>query len=348
MFGLTRPFSKQQSPPATATAAGADSVPATQSDDRWLALVALFPAGDPDGRMKALRTVESIGCGVLREGVYLLPDAPEHRVQFDRLGEYVTSIGGTVHVLCVTGGDKIQDDLFRTLFDRSDAYNELAKTIESLKAGFGVSSPNAIAHVLERQREAFEQIAAIDFFESRAKADCARLLAETERAVGTLLFPDAGKLAARMALRKQFLGRSWATTTPLTVDRLATAWFIRRYIDAGAPLEWIDKSGPVAPDAITYGFEGARFARTQARVTFEEMLSFFQLQKNLPLVRLALIVHAIEKGDVSVAEAVAFEARLGEARGKCASDDEYVARANEMFDALIEEFRIAGLQKVRG
>lgn len=344
MFGLTRPFSKRTHEESDASSEPVEAAAgAAGPDDHWLLFVALFPPADPTGRMKVLKTVETLGCGMLREGVYLLPESAEHLAQFDRLAEYVTSIGGTAHILHAANGGAMQNDLFRTLFDRSDAYRELAKTIESLKAGFGVSTAASIAHVLERQREAFTRIAAIDFFESDAKGDCARLLAETERAVGTMLIPDAGKLAARAAMRKQFFEKTWATRAPLTSDRLACAWFIRRYVDSDAPLEW----SPTTEGSITFGFEGARFAPTPSRTAFEEMLAFFQLQKNVPLVRLAAIVHAIAAGQVILPEAVELEGQLAEARTRHADDAAYTDAANGLFDALVERFRLAALQKAR-
>ena len=119
MFGLTSPFIKRDAP-----------IPAADEPvvDRWLVFITILPTEDPTGRMKVLRTFESLGCGMLRDGVYLLPETTDHLASFNRLAEFVTSIAGTAHILRVAGGDPAQDSLFRTLFDRSDAYLELAKT----------------------------------------------------------------------------------------------------------------------------------------------------------------------------------------------------------------------------
>ena len=68
-------------------------------DSRWLVYVASLPTDDPAARMRVLRTLESLGCAVLREGVYLLPDNPVNRQGLQRLSEHMTRINGSAHLL---------------------------------------------------------------------------------------------------------------------------------------------------------------------------------------------------------------------------------------------------------
>jgi hypothetical protein len=329
MFGLTRPFAKRDSPEPAQT---------SPVVDHWLVFITLLPTEDPSGRMKVLRTFESLGCGMLRDGVYLLPETKDHLASFKRLAEYVTSIGGTAHTLRVSGGDPDQDNLFRTLFDRSESYLELAKTIESLRAGFGISTPSSIARVLERQREAFEQLGTIDYFGTQARAVTARVLAETERAVSTMLVTDTSKLVARGGPRREFFRKTWVTRVPLTPDRAASAWLIRRFIDAEANLVWLTKLEALPEGAVSYGFEGAQFAASRARINFEEMLRAFQLQKNGALVRLGILVRSIDTGDISIAEAAGAETLLEAARRRAVADADYFAEAERIFDMLFDKY----------
>jgi hypothetical protein len=140
---------------------------------RWLTLIASLPVEDPASRMRILRTLESLGCAVLREGVYLLPDTPANRQSLQRLGEHAARLNGSCVTLSVDPLDEAQGRQFRAYFDRGAKYAELVKTVESLRAGYGISDPASIARVLAKQRREFDSIRALDFFPSAAKPSSA-------------------------------------------------------------------------------------------------------------------------------------------------------------------------------
>src|SRR5207245_11563222 len=99
------------------------------------------------------RTLESMGCAVLREGVYLLPDSQANRLGLRRLSEHMSRMSGSAHILQATNLDAQQGQAFRSLFHRAGKYPELIKAVEGLSAGFGISEPSAIARVLNKQRD---------------------------------------------------------------------------------------------------------------------------------------------------------------------------------------------------
>ncbi len=302
----------------------------------WLALVANLPTEDPAARMRILRTLESLGAAVMREGVYLLPDTTAARQGLERLAEYIAKNTGTAQVLQVAASGEQQAQLQR-LFDRSRRYEELIKDIDGLKLAFGVSEPGAIARVLGKQRREFEAIAALDFFPSEARSRAERALAEGEAAVRKLLFPSQG--APGMARSDEPLaGRRWATRRPLWADRLACAWLIRRFVDPEASLAWLDKSEPLPAGAVGFAFEGARFANSAARVTFEEMLARLGLAGNPALARIGTIVHFLEAGGAPVAEAAGVQTLLQGATRRAASDDELLREAEKTFDLLYDAY----------
>src|SRR4029077_9552536 len=82
-------------------------------DSKWLVYVASLPMDDPAARMRVLRTLESMGCAVLREGVYLLPDTPANRQGLRRLSEHMSRINGSAHILQATNLDTQQGRAFR-------------------------------------------------------------------------------------------------------------------------------------------------------------------------------------------------------------------------------------------
>ena len=306
------------------------------SAGNWLVLVAQLPTEDPASRMRVLRTLESLGTAVIREGAYLLPFSPVNRQSLESLGEYVGKIGGTAHVLNVISASPEQNRAFTLLFDRSERYSELIKTIESLRVGFGQSDPSAISRVLHKQRREFDTIAALDFFPTDGRERARKALAAAEEAVHKLLFPSQtpATLKAQESLRK----RVWATRKPLWADRLACAWLIRRFVDPEAKLLWLDKAEALPANVVGFGFEGAHFTNSESRVTYEEMLARLDLAKNAALSRIAGIVHFLEVRGTPVPEALGVQTLLQGALRRSPGENELLAEAEKTFDLLYEAY----------
>jgi hypothetical protein len=313
----------------------------TTEGRRWLAVVAQLPVDDAAGRMKVLRMLETLGCAVLRDGVYLLPESAENRRGLQRLVDYVARIHGSAHLLSVRSADEAQTREFRGMFDRSAKYRELIKTVESLKAGFGVSDPSAIRHVLMKQRQVFDAIGALDFFGSPLKAKAEKTLVEMEDAVHAMIFPDEPSRppdAGVARSNRKYFRRAWATRTPLFVDRLASAWLIRRFIDPEAIMVWLDGRRDAPATAVTFGFEGATFRNSRHRVTYEELIAAFKLDRNPALVKIGRIVHALDTSDQSVVEAAGVATLLSGAKRRAENDDALLAESEKTFDLLYEAY----------
>lgn len=311
---------------------------------RWLVLVSVFPVEDAAGRMLLLRTLEGLGCAVMREGVFLLPDSPRNRASFQRLADHIARAKGDAWMFPVSVESAQQAKQFRAMFDRSGRYAELIKTTEGLKAGFGVSDPTAIGQVLAKQRQEFETISVLDFFVSPLRQRAERALTEMEESVRNLMFPDngdadpsgTGKPATRS--KRQYFRRAWATRKPLFVDRLASAWLIRRFIDPEATLLWLDKRQACPATAVGFGFDGASFANSRTRVTYEELLGSFRLDRNAGLVKIGQLVHALDAGNRQVPEAAGVETLLAGARRRASNEDELLRESERTFDLLYEAY----------
>jgi hypothetical protein len=283
-------------------------------------------------RMRVLRTLESLGAAVLREGAYLLPDTPANRVSLEALADYMEG-AATAHVLHVTPDSSEQDESFKRLFDRSARYEDLVKTVEALRVGFGHSDPAAISRVLLKQRREFESISALDFFPTPAKARAEKAIADADQAIKKLLFSE-GTIGTDESLHQ----RTWVTCKPLSADRLASAWLIRRFVDPEGKLAWLEKTEPTPEGAIDFGFEGARFASSETRVTYEEMLAGLKLAGNAALARIGSIVHFLEVRGTPVPEAAGVQTLLQGAMRRSRSDDELLAEAEKTFDLLYEAY----------
>jgi len=312
------------------------NLPRQEPGAGWLALISALPTEDPAMRMRVLRTLESLGAAVLREGVFLLPDSTVSRQALERLEGYISKNSGTAYVLHVSPGTPAQHEKFRALFDRSARYEQLTKVVSSLKVGFGVSDPSAISRVLHKQRDEFELISALDFFPSEARSRAEKALTEAETVVKKLLFPIHQQ--SELKPGDKLLGRIWATRKPLWADRLACAWLIRRFVDPEATLVWLDKQQEPPPRVVGFAFDRAHFVNSPSRVTFEEMLTRFDLAKNAALVKIGSIVHYLEVGGAPVPEAAGVETLLLGAVRRSAGEDELMREAEKTFDLLFEAY----------
>jgi len=317
----------------------ADSPRAGPAAGRWLAYITTLPTEDPAARMRVLRTLESLGCAVMREGVFLLPDTPAARQGLSSLTEHIGRINGSACLLSVTSQDEAQTQQFLGLFDRTHKYDDLIKSVESLKTASGIADSVQIMRLLNKHKRDYETISTLDFFPSEAKERAARALAETERMVHTQMFPAAHKKAGTVdTTGKQYFQRIWATRKPLWADQLASAWLIRRFIDPEAKLVWLDKNQECPANAIGFAFSGATFSNSEDKVTFEEILGSFKLDKNTPLARIGALIHALNSGDTKMAEAGGVQTLLQGAVRRTKNEDQLLAEAEMTFDLLYEAY----------
>ena len=304
--------------------------------DGWLVTITQLPTEDPAARMRVLRTLESLGAAVMREGAYLLPDTAANRQALEALAEYILKSAGTAQVMQVSATSPAQQDTLRRFFDRSARYDELIKTVESLRVGFGQADPSAISRVLHKQRREFEAIAALDFFPTEARSRAEQALFEADAAVKKLLFTSS---QTRLDTGERLLRRAWATRKPPWADRLACAWLIRRFVDPEATLTWLEKTEDLPSGALGFAFDGAHFAASEGRVAYEEMLAQLELAKNPALAKIGSIVHFLEMGGSAVPEAAGVQTLLqGAVRRSAENVHELLAEVEKTFDLLYEAY----------
>ena len=305
----------------------------------WLAYVATLPTDDPAARMRILRTLESLGCAMLREGVFLLPDTPVARQGLTSLTDHIVRINGSAHLLSVTSLDQAQARQFLGLFDRTHKYDDLVKAVQGLGSAFGISDPVSIMRLLHKHKREYKIISALDFFPSESRERAARVLTETERTVHALMFPQSQKKGGTVdTAGKQFFQRAWATRKPLWADQLASAWLIRRFVDPEATLLWLGKNQESPAGAITYAFDGATFCNSTDKVTFEEILASFKLGQNGALARIGRLIHALDAGGSQVAEAAGVQTLLQGALRRSENDEQLLTEAEMTFDLLYEAY----------
>ncbi len=303
----------------------------------WLLLVISLPGRRATPRMRIWRALKTAGAAVLRDGVYLLPSAPMAQSTFAQQAREVMRTGGSAHVLTLESVDQEQDKNFRALFDRSGDYARLIAAARRLAAGLKRTRQAAGARRLKQLRRAYDAVRVTDYFSGPAAEQASQILAETESALTARGSPGEPRAQAGPIPRrniKDYRNRTWATRARPWVDRLASAWLIKRFIDPKARIVWLKNPQKRPSQALGFDFDGAVFSHVGARVTFEVLLAGFGLENDRGLVRLGELVHYLDVGGVPVAEARGLEMILHGARARHRDDDRLLAESAKILDDL--------------
>jgi hypothetical protein len=318
------------------------------NSDTYAALVLSLPSKNKTARMRIWRALHSIGCGVLRDGVYLLPSGAAQASSFVELESEVKAARGFAMTVELRLKTAAQSDWARKLFDRTGEYAALIARIRmAQKSATRLAQPR-VDTLLKRLRRSFEDIAKNDFYPGQANRQAQDALADLESAVQGHFSPgepQSAKARIRRLDRLRYQGRLWATRKNPWIDRLASAWLIKRFIDRKARFKWIEKPKDRPKRAVGFDFDGADFTHVGNRVTFEVLLASFGLDSDPALNKLAATIHFLDIGGVPVADASGLEMVLKGAGDTARSDDELVLAAARVFDHVYAAYQGAEAQK---
>lgn len=303
----------------------------------FLALFMTLPARQSTARMRTWRALRTLGCATLRDGVHVLPDSPRHAEALQDLAATVVQAGGTAEVFDLSGRDELQEASLRAAFDRAADYEALRSEVRELRGEVDGRVAADLQSQAQALRRRFEQIAAIDFFPTAARDDTTRALDELDDLLRQHLVPDEPQAVDAAIPRRrltEYRGRLWATRARPWVDRLASAWLIRRFIDPDACFLWLARPADCPADALGFDFDGATFSHVGDRVTFETLLASFGLEHDAALADIARIVHYLDVGGAPVPEAAGVESLLAGMRASLTDDDALLAAASNAFDFL--------------
>jgi hypothetical protein len=312
----------------------------TSEKNVWLLFIMSQPGKSTTPRIRLWRLLKGLGAAVLRDGVYLLPYREALRQALAEQVQGVQTLGGAAYVLAVEPVTAT-DAHFRALFDRSEEYAALLTALSQWRATLDETPEAPARRVLQQVRREYEALVAIDYFPGPAQGQTAQALAEAAAAVTRHFSPDEPqplRMGIRHLERTAYRGKLWATRQRVWVDRLASAWLIRRFIDPEARFLWLKTPQDCPADAIGFDFDGAAFTHTGHRVTFEVFVASFDLQTDAALARLGVLVHALDVGGVPVPEAAGFEAILTGMRASGADDDQILTAMMPVLDALYTAF----------
>jgi hypothetical protein len=291
--------------------------------------------------MRVWRTLKGLGSAALRDGVYLMPHGPEAASALQQVANEVVEFGGTAQVLRMEALNGGQEAALQRMFDRSGEYARLMEEIEGFRQRLQELNCARGRRTLARLRREFESLAGIDFFPGEARSQTEAALDQAAAEFDALVNPGEPRAVEQPLQRldvAEFRNRIWATRQRPWVDRLASAWLIRRFIDPGAQFLWIESPEDCPPDALGFDFDGARFTHVGSRVTFETLVASFGLEQDSALARIGALVHYLDVGGLPVVEAAGVETILAGLRQRSAGDDALLIDACCVFESLYTAF----------
>ena len=229
----------------------------------------------------------------------------------------------------------------RGRFDRAADYGALVARISAARASLASLGPRRGLTALRRLEQAVEKLARIDFFPARRKSRLRRRSHRSRTATPNSTRATNRALPARACGRSnaRFQKRVWATRKAPWVDRLASAWLIKRFIDREAKFTWIARPSERPRKAVGFDYDGAEFTHVKNRVTFEVLAAAFELDRDPALAQIAAAVHFLDVGGIPVPDATGLETMLKGAKEKARGDDALLAEAMRTFDLLYSAYR---------
>lgn len=309
------------------------------SDGDWLLLIHQLPAKPAYLRVKIWRRLQAIGAAPVKNAVYALPSSQSALDQFSDVTREIVDGGGDALVCRAHLVAGLSDTDMRALFDaaRDADYDEVAGEARTLLSNAAVTGAD-----IGRLRKRRDEIAKIDFFGAHGRESVDALLSELER--GLAQHPKIGRDDSEDSPQVDIgalKARVWVTRRGIHVDRIASAWFILRFIDETARFKFVDAGGyePEA-DELRFDMAGAEFTHEGDLCTFEVLLKRTQLDADAGLKALSEIIHDIDIRDEKFGrpETAGVKAMIA---GVCttADDKERIDRGVAIFDDLYAHFR---------
>jgi hypothetical protein len=292
----------------------------------WLLLVYRLPSSRSSQRVEIWRKLQRYGALALRSSGHVLPESAANQEKLEWLATAIRNYRGDASVVRVQGFDDLSDDQLRRLFieARSRDYETLGRELKRVLAQ--ASRPEAR---LVRLRRRFQEIDAIDFFENPMRGKIEALLAQADE------HETPTRSRGRREKTKQYRNRIWMTRPRPGIDRVSSAWLIRRLIDPKARFVFGDD--PAArPDAVPFDmFSAAGFGHRGEDCTFETLCKEFGI-RDRKVKRIAQIIHDADLEDEKFgrAEGLGLDATLKGWATHDIGDDELLRRGMELIDGL--------------
>jgi len=249
-------------------------------DSGWLLLLHQIPPNPAYLRAKILRRLNQIGALPVKNSAYLLPDDSDHLEHFQWIKSEIAFGGGEAWIFKVSSASLSEEGIqqkFREL--RTGDYTQL---LDNLKTAGSAD--------WRKTKRRFEEVQAIDFFDAPGREELEAALKAIENKQEGMESP----IPPRLELSP---GQTWVTRKGVRVDRIASAWFIRRFLDPTAQFLFVDADHHVPqPGQIRFDMFDGEFTHVGSNCTFEVLVAHSS-RADAALDAIAQMVHDIDLKD---------------------------------------------------
>lgn len=302
----------------------------------WLILVHRIPPRPLYLRAKMRQRLADAGAVAVKNAVYLLPHGAEALEDLQWIAQEIVAGGGDAHLFAGEFVDGIANDTAIAQFReaRNADYDAIATDAQAaMKAARSAAGVSELAAAHARLTRRLDAVRRIDFFDAEQRTAAEEALAKIETRLRKDRKEETRMVKANQALR----GKTWVTRPGVKVDRMASAWFIRRFIDGKARFRFADPSAKKGNGELRFDMVGGDFTHEEDRCTFETLVGRVGLPDN-GVGAIAEIVHDLDLKDAKFnrPETAGVRTMLDGLMARCEKDEERIERALVIFDDLHE------------
>lgn len=301
---------------------------------RWLILVHRIPPRPLYLRAKIRQRLAGVGAVAVKNAVYLLPHGSDALEDLQWVAQEITAGGGDAHLFEGDFVDGVAGDAAVAQFNeaRDDDYEAIAADAHAaMKSARSAAAAGELAAAHARLAKRLDDVRRIDFFGAPASARAAEAVA----AIEARLQKDRKEETRMLKANPELHGKTWVTRPGVKIDRMASAWFIRRFIDPKARFRFADPRGERRDGEVRFDMVGGDFTHEEDRCTFETLVRRVGLPDK-GVRAIAEIVHDLDLKDSKYdrPETAGVRAMMEGLIGRCESDEERIDRSMAIFDDL--------------
>jgi len=293
----------------------------------WLLLLFSLPTRQKTERVAVWRRLKKIGAVQIKTSTYLLPDNPPQYEHFQWLAQQIRDFGGDATLARVQEIEGLSNEKLIELFNRArdEEYSAIKKALHAFLARDKKADSETKAAELERITRQFRAIREIDFFQSARGQDVQMLLRRAEGA--------SKKISPRLD-PKNYRGKTWLTRPRPEIDRVGSAWLLRRFIDPRAKFVFAS-TVPSNRQIIPFDMVDVEFSHHGDCCTFETLIRRFGIEDKA-VRRIAEMIHDADLEDEKFQrwECIGIDRVLKGWARQGLTDEQILQRGFECFDAL--------------
>lgn len=314
------------------------------NEARWWLFIHQIPPKPAYLRVKIGRRLARLGAVPIKATVYALPHTEAAAEDLQWLSREIVGGGGEATLVEARFAGGLSDEEVIGLFNEARDADYAALVSEAVK--IEATMPDAISSgdgrrpgweaEVGRYEKQLAELVTIDFFGAPGKQAAVILVASLR----ARLQPPVALAEPRGEAFDAYRNRVWVTRAGVHVDRIASAWLIRRFLDAAAVFKFVPPKGYAPePGEIRFDMFDAEFTHEGEDCTFEVLVRRFGL--DVPgLGAIAEIIHDIDvkDGKYKRPETEGVASLIAGLALRCRDDEQRLALGVDLFDSLLAYF----------